>query len=467
VNIDEFLDELYTEIKQEKAARKAQALMPRQGEWNYGAMNPDLYTLIHDGVSEGSLQRSDQFHHAVGWLYDLDWSINGIVWLLERHPQGIASKYEGRLRQEVERSFNKAKPHRKHGIKDFLAYGPQHTFLYLPKGGEPWPEVTVNRWVPPVAVVDHNGKLVVDKNGVPIFYAAAKWLDRNRPVDGMTWAPGLPRLVYDKVMMANRAWVDAPGKVTFNKYIPPDPDEGDWRKAKPWIKLAYRLWGQYARIVILWFAYRVQRPNVKINFGIMFAGDPNIGKDTFLAGVRMAIGEWNCREIPPKQVDDKFNAWAETVFLRISETRDIGEKRYDFYASMKTILASPPETLSVSDKYIRRYEILNAVGTGFTSNYGELGIYLPANDRRTLVLWSERKETDFREAAFRPRDHKPIALKPTHWDWMWEWYENGGFAHVAAFLRQEEYFTVQPQGTAAKNRRFLECGERQPVTGRN
>lgn len=67
---------------------------------------PDtLKTLIRDGVPEG--QRSEKFHSAVGWLKRLRWTFENVVALLEAHPNGIAAKYVGRLREEVERSFGK------------------------------------------------------------------------------------------------------------------------------------------------------------------------------------------------------------------------------------------------------------------------------------------------------------------------------------------------------------------------
>ncbi len=65
----------------------------------------ELLKLIRNGAPDG--KRSDQFHHAVGWLKDLGWIKDRIVELLERHPDGIAAKYAGRLRAEVERSFGK------------------------------------------------------------------------------------------------------------------------------------------------------------------------------------------------------------------------------------------------------------------------------------------------------------------------------------------------------------------------
>src|SRR5262245_16273602 len=67
---------------------------------------PDaLKTLVRDGVPEG--ERSVKFHSAVGWLKRLHWTADDIVTLLEAHPAGIAAKYVGRLREEVERSFGK------------------------------------------------------------------------------------------------------------------------------------------------------------------------------------------------------------------------------------------------------------------------------------------------------------------------------------------------------------------------
>lgn len=61
--------------------------------------------LVRFGVAEG--QRSEQFHHVVGWLKQLGWSVDGICDLLSTHPAGIASKYLGRLAPEVQRCFDK------------------------------------------------------------------------------------------------------------------------------------------------------------------------------------------------------------------------------------------------------------------------------------------------------------------------------------------------------------------------
>ena len=65
----------------------------------------DLRRLIQDGVAEGD--RSEQFHHCIGWLKDLKWTASATTALMEKYPDGIASKYTARIAQEVERSFDK------------------------------------------------------------------------------------------------------------------------------------------------------------------------------------------------------------------------------------------------------------------------------------------------------------------------------------------------------------------------
>jgi hypothetical protein len=66
----------------------------------------DLLHLIREGVDAGQ-DRSAAFHSVVARLKKRRWSVEAIAALLEKYPNGIASKYIGRLREEVERSYNK------------------------------------------------------------------------------------------------------------------------------------------------------------------------------------------------------------------------------------------------------------------------------------------------------------------------------------------------------------------------
>jgi hypothetical protein len=65
----------------------------------------DLLEAIRQGVGPGA--RSETFHKIIAELERRRWTTDAIVELLERYPNGIAEKYRGRVRQEVERSYGK------------------------------------------------------------------------------------------------------------------------------------------------------------------------------------------------------------------------------------------------------------------------------------------------------------------------------------------------------------------------
>lgn len=66
---------------------------------------PELRELIQRGVPDG--QRSDQFHHAVGWCKDLGLTEGETAAVLLAHPEGIAAKFAGRVPGEVARCWGK------------------------------------------------------------------------------------------------------------------------------------------------------------------------------------------------------------------------------------------------------------------------------------------------------------------------------------------------------------------------
>jgi hypothetical protein len=86
----------------------------------------------------------------------------------------------------------------------------------------------------------------------------------------------------------------------------------------------------------------------------------------------------------------------------------------------KTIIAAPPDVHRINEKFRQEYYIPNVNGVIITSNYLTNGIYLPADDRRHYVAWSDCTQGDFEAGYF---------------DKLWDWYDNkGGDRHVAAYL---------------------------------
>jgi hypothetical protein len=86
---------------------------PRRGDGNGaapdGRLPVDLEELIRDGAP--IRERSERFFYVVATLKDRGRSVEEIESFLANHPAGIAEKYEGRLRSEIERCFVKCQVH--------------------------------------------------------------------------------------------------------------------------------------------------------------------------------------------------------------------------------------------------------------------------------------------------------------------------------------------------------------------
>jgi Bifunctional DNA primase/polymerase, N-terminal/Primase C terminal 2 (PriCT-2)/Family of unknown function (DUF5906) len=327
-------------------------------------------------------------------------------------------------------------------IDSFYAYLPMHTYIFLPTR-EHWPAVSVNSKLPKVELLDASGQPIVDGEGKPKKISPAAWLDQNRSVEQMTWAPGQPERIKDKVVKEG-GWVDNPGTATFNLYQAPNIIRGDAVRAGPWLDHCDKLLGVAGRKhVVAWFAQRIQKPHEKINHAIVLGGAPGIGKDTLLEPVKRAVGSWNFAEASPSKMLGQFNAkYLQAVILRISEARDLGEvDRYDFYERMKTVTAAPPDVLTVNEKFIKEYTIFNCVGVVYTTNYKHGGIYLPGDDRRHYVVWSDSTPADF---------------SADYWDEIWDWYEAGGDTYVAAYLANHDIRIFNPKAPPEKTDSFWE-----------
>jgi hypothetical protein len=264
------------------------------------------------------------------------------------------------------------------------------------------------------------------KNGKLIKIEAAQWLHQFRRIEQITWAPGMPEIIVDKYVTDN-GWFDRPGGRCLNLYRPPNVVLGDARKALPWLQHLVWLFSKAdARHVLRWIAYRVQHPERKPNHALMLGGAQGIGKDTLLAPLRRAVGEWNFHDIQPSAFFETFNPFAKSVILRVNEMHDLGEaeriNRFALYERTKIYAAAPPEGMRCHEKYLRPYYIPNAVGLLITSNHKSDGLHLDADDRRHYIAWSERTRQELTDER-RNR--------------IWRWFEQeGGFGHVAAYLKQ-------------------------------
>jgi hypothetical protein len=289
-------------------------------------------------------------------------------------------------------------------------------------------------------LLNRDGTPVLDDNGKPKTIPASNWLDKNAAVEQATWVPGKPMLIPGKIV-THGGWLDAPACTIFNLYRPPSvvPKSGD---VSLWLDHIRKLYPEHAERIISWLAHRVQRPWEKINHALVFLGAQGIGKDTLLEPVKTAIGPWNFAEVNPMQVLGRFNAFLKSVILRISEARDVGDyDRYALYDHLKAVIAAPPDVLLVDEKHLHEHKVPNVTGVIITANDKQNGIYLPADDRRHLVLWSPLTKDDFNEE---------------YWNRLYAWYGAGGNEAVAHYLANLDISAFNPKAPPPKTQAFWE-----------
>ncbi|WP_020508651.1 primase-helicase family protein [Bradyrhizobium sp. WSM2793] len=325
-------------------------------------------------------------------------------------------------------------------LDHFVADMETHSYIYLPTR-KPWPSPSVNARIRPVAVLDVDGRPVLDSKKKPKKMPASEWLDKNRPIEAVTWAPGEPMMIKNR-LVALGGWFEHPGASMLNLFRPPAIIPGDASMATLWIDHVRKVYPNDADHIIRWCAYKVQHPEAKINHALFLGGGPGVGKDSLLEPVKRAVGPWNFVEVSPQHIiKSNFTDYLKSTVLRISECRDLGDfDRFAFYEMMKTIIAAPPDVHRINEKHRPEYYIPNVNGIIITSNYLTNGVYLPPDDRRHYVAWSDCTQGDFKDGYF---------------DQLWAWYEDGGDRHVAAYLAGHDLSGFNAKASPKKTEAFF------------
>jgi Family of unknown function (DUF5906) len=208
--------------------------------------------------------------------------------------------------------------------------------------------------------------------------------------------------------------------------------------------------------ILKFLVHRVQHPEVKINHALVLGGRQGIGKDSLLEPAKRAVGPWNVAEVSPvspQHLLGRFNGFVKSVILRVSEIHDLGDyDRYAVYEHLKVYTATPPDVLRVDEKHVREYHVLNCTGVIIITDHKTDGLFLPDDDRRHYVAWSDCTKKDFTEA---------------YWDRLWRWYGSGGDRHVAAYLATIDLTAFNPKAPPPKTEAFWEIvdANRSPEAG--
>jgi hypothetical protein len=128
--------------------------------------------------------------------------------------------------------------------------------------------------------------------------------------------------------------------------------------------------------------------------------------------------------------EPKYNGYLESVICLISEAQDFGEDdRYAFYNRVKPWLGGTAATvLMVADKYVKAHPVFDVFDPIITTNHKVRGLFLPDDDARHYVAWSNRTWEDWGYPDFETLDREYFG--PLH-----DWYKDGGYEAVAHYLR--------------------------------
>ena len=242
---------------------------------------------------------------------------------------------------------------------------------------------------------------------------------------GVTYAPGEGVLVArDGLVYANR-WVDHRPD-TSGRALVTDDDVSIWlRHCEALVPD-----GEELDHILDAMAFKVQRPNVKINHAILHGGDEGCGKDTMWAPLLWAVGgphQYNRSVMENKGLDSQWGYALEAEIVILNELKEPEARERRALANrLKPIIAAPPETLVINRKGLHPYEMVNRLMVlAFTND--PLPLSIPSQDRRWMCVWS----------------HAP-RMTPEASDRIWDWYKSGGFEKIATWLRQRDVSAFNP-----------------------
>lgn len=266
-------------------------------------------------------------------------------------------------------------------------------------------------------------------------------VENDQFVENSTWWPGQPQVIRDWFVDAN-GFRHAPGRRAYNQYQAPPASDGDATACAPWLEHIRRLWPD-AREHEYFFdycAHMLQKPEEKCNAAIVLSGAQGIGKDAAMFPVRQAVGSWNVKNIDPDEIFSPYKPWLQTLMLVVNEVRPTKDEFHasSMYNILKPMIAAPPDTLPLNDKYQKLRFVINVMRVFITTN-DWMAMYIPPEDRRMFIMHSALE-----------KEWNLVAGLPDYFVDLFAWMETGGAANVAAWLMKRDLSGFNPKGVVYK-----------------
>lgn len=257
---------------------------------------------------------------------------------------------------------------------------------------------------------------VEDGDAAEIFLGATQAIK----VDGLIYLPGNKQnpILRDSLRLWN-LWQD-PGVLL--------PDLATDEQVEQYLEhLDFLFLNKAEQAVILdWFAFILQHPDVKINFALLIAGTSRVGKDLLLMPLRYGLGAANVSEPPASELRETFTDYLHKSKLVIFQEIQLFEG-LNLENKLKPMLASPPETLRVRLFGRGFYETPNLVQAVFMSNYMD-ALHISEGDARYFAVWT---------------DSKPLSAD--YYAGFVRWLDGGGSALVVRWLLNRDVSKFNPK----------------------
>jgi Family of unknown function (DUF5906)/RepB DNA-primase from phage plasmid len=324
---------------------------PRGGD--EAGIPADTMRVIRDGpsASASNRDRSQTFWNVLVALKRLGFTVESTVNLFERYPNGIAKRYEGRLRQEVERVYNKLKKGSQHASEsqEILAELNNDNCVVLDGG---------KTWVLRFEQVTHNLNGRRYSYRVPIYLRTGDFrtLYMNRRVDtgerlvelGQWWLKHPERRQYFGLVFEPGGQPVVDGKLNLWTGWGVEPKRGDWSLTREHIfKVVAARDDDVDAYIINWLAWAVQHPGQQPETAPVFLGKRGSGRGTLGNAMCRIFGNHALHISSPDHLTGKFNAHLrQCVFLFCDEAYTVADKKAE--ATLKRLITEP--TINIEGK---------------------------------------------------------------------------------------------------------------------
>lgn len=254
--------------------------------------------------------------------------------------------------------------------------------------------------------------------------------ERSRKLYADVFAPGEPE-IFLSPLYDNR-----PCYNTFNPKFLGGMRKGD---PSPWLNHMDRLGFTEAEQhhLLQWMAFTIQHPDKKINHAIMLGGAEGIGKDLLFAPLMRYFNRY-VSEIGNDELQSPYGDWIPNKKVVLVNEVKVGGTQAEIQRTMnllKSLIATPPDTIQINEKFKGRYVVKNILALMMTTNHKD-ALVTPEFSRRFFMLWSNNYH--------RGEDGDITPEAKLYFKGMFNWLNNGGAEICAYYLMNYDITGFNP-----------------------